>query len=365
MKLRNSKGNKKASNDRTFFEHRPTNQPLTVIQPIIIIIIIIIPIRITIAMDIDTLAISTKHLSYKYNNGSTGLADITLDLPWGSRTLLIGSNGAGKSTLLKLLAGKTLSSIGEVLIGGHDPFRGGSDATNITTYLGTEWASNPIVRRDIPVTVLIDSVGGSYYPERRDLLVKLLDVDLNWRMHQVSDGERRRVQLVMGLLKPWKVLLLDEVTVDLDVQVRYELLEFLKTETETRECAIVYATHIFDGLGHWPTNVVHIQAGQVLKNLDYHKDIIFTDAASTKEGASDGGLEDSFKFINDQQLFINKIKSLHPLALDWLVHDLTSRGSRAEDKNRVKWDDLKAELAKFYDGSSDRITEYFKRNRTQ
>ncbi|KAH3682691.1 hypothetical protein WICPIJ_006354 [Wickerhamomyces pijperi] len=315
-------------------------------------------------MTTPTLAIATNHLSYKYANGSTGLADITLQLPWGTRTLLIGSNGAGKSTLLKLLAGKTLSSIGEVLIGGHDPFRGGSDATHITTYLGTEWASNPIVRRDIPVTVLIDSVGGSVFPERRDLLVKLLDVDLRWRMHQVSDGERRRVQLVMGLLKPWKVLLLDEVTVDLDVQVRYELLDFLKQETEERECSIIYATHIFDGLGNWPTNVVHIQAGRVLKNLDYQKDISFVDGSADEKNGSSGDLQESFKFINEQQLLINKIKSLHPLALDWLVNDLSSRGTRVEDKNRVKWDDLKSQLEKFYDGSSDRITEYFKRNRT-
>jgi CCR4-NOT complex subunit CAF16 len=46
-------------------------------------------------------------------------------------------------------------------------------------------------------------------------------------MHQVSDGQRRRVQIVLGLLQPWDVLLLDEVTVDLDVVVRANLLNFL------------------------------------------------------------------------------------------------------------------------------------------
>jgi CCR4-NOT complex subunit CAF16 len=61
-----------------------------------------------------------------------------------------------------------------------------------------------------------------------------MDVDINWRMHQVSDGQRRRVQIVLGLLMPWDVLLLDEVTVDLDVVVRSNLLNFLKRETETR-----------------------------------------------------------------------------------------------------------------------------------
>lgn len=61
-----------------------------------------------------------------------------------------------------------------------------------------------------------------------------MDVDVNWHMHQVSDGQRRRVQIVLGLLMPWEVLLLDEVTVDLDVVVRSNLLNFLKKETETR-----------------------------------------------------------------------------------------------------------------------------------
>lgn len=58
-------------------------------------------------------------------------------------------------------------------------------------------------------------------------------------MHQISDGERRRVQLCMGLMGDWDVLLLDEVTVDLDVLVRSELLAFLIKESEERGATIV------------------------------------------------------------------------------------------------------------------------------
>ncbi|KAH3676173.1 hypothetical protein WICMUC_002195 [Wickerhamomyces mucosus] len=297
------------------------------------------------------LAIETKHLSYKYSNGKVGLADITLSLPWNSRALLIGSNGAGKSTLLRLLAGKTLSTIGQVAIGGNDPFRGGSDASSITTYLGTEWASNPIVRRDIPVTILIDSVGGSVYKERKDELVRLLDIDLSWRMHQVSDGERRRVQLCMGLLKPWKVLLLDEVTVDLDVLVRSELLSFLRRETETRKCSIIYATHIFDGLGDWPTHIVHIQGGKVLKDLKHGNDITYHNELTKPV------------ITEDDITKIQSIYSLHPLALEWLKNDLQTRGKREEgDLNRPKWEDLERDLKKYFDGG-DRVTSYFSATR--
>ena len=57
----------------------------------------------------------------------------------------------------------------------------------------------------------LNSVGGYRYKARRDMLLDILDVDLDWHMHSISDGERRRVQLVMGLMADWDVLLLDEV----------------------------------------------------------------------------------------------------------------------------------------------------------
>lgn len=70
---------------------------------------------------------------------------------------------------------------------------------------------NPVVRGDIVVEHFLDSVGGYRHKERRDRLLDILDVDLDWHMHTISDGERRRVQLCMGLMQPWDVLLLDEV----------------------------------------------------------------------------------------------------------------------------------------------------------
>src|SRR5271169_4592824 len=68
----------------------------------------------------------------------------------------------------------------------------------------------------------------------------------------------------MGLLRPWTVLLLDEVTVDLDVLVRSDLLEFLRLETESRVCTIVYCTHIFDGLAGWPSHLLKMSVGRVM-----------------------------------------------------------------------------------------------------
>jgi len=94
---------------------------------------------------------------------------------------------------------------------------------------------------------------------RRDELVRVLDIDRRWRMCRVSDGQRRRVQLMLGLLWPCKVLLLDEVTTDLDVIARGDLLAFLRAQDTT----ILYATHILEGLEDWATHLAYLHDGRI------------------------------------------------------------------------------------------------------
>ncbi|UZP44445.1 hypothetical protein NXS19_012257 [Fusarium pseudograminearum] len=135
----------------------------------------------------------------------------------------------------------------------------------------------------------------------------MLDVDTNWRMHAVSDGERRRVQLAMGLLRPWTVLLLDEITVDLDVLSRAEFLAWLKNETEIRECTIVYATHILDNLAGWPTHLAHMHLGTVKEWDEADKMLATIDGTVGASGNS----------------------RLGELVLGWLRDDLKERGPRS------------------------------------
>ena len=191
---------------------------------------------------------------------------------------------------------------GTVSIAGIDPFSTGLEGV---TYLGLEWVLNPIVRSDIAVPELLKSVGGDHYPARRDELIRILDVDTSWHLHAVSDGERRRVQLCMGLLRPWTVLLLDEITVDLDLLSRHNFLQFLKRETESRSCTIVYATHILDNLAAWPTHLVHMALGKVKK---------WDEMECFEIPPSDGGVEGNSR--------------LGQLVLQWLRDDLEERGPR-------------------------------------
>lgn len=57
---------------------------------------------------------------------------------------------------------------------------------------------------DFPVSKMVSGLSG-IDQKRKERLLEVLDIDMDWRMHLVSDGQRRRVQLLMGLLKPFEV----------------------------------------------------------------------------------------------------------------------------------------------------------------
>lgn len=194
------------------------------------------------AADACDLAVDVRGLTFFLSPVAPepALRDCTIALPRGSRCLLLGPNGAGKSTLLRLLAGKRMCKEGALATFGVNPFY--HTPAEPVSFLGTEWASNRIVvQSDIVVREFLDSVGGWRHAARRDRLLDLLDIDVEWHMNAISDGERRRVQLCMGLMVPAQLILLDEVTVDLDVQVRQDLLDFLVEETRERNATIVCA----------------------------------------------------------------------------------------------------------------------------
>merc|ERR1712054_293924 len=130
--------------------------------------------------------------------------------------------------------------------------------------MGSGSANSVPYQNDVSVEAMLNTLE-RVDEERLQELVEILDVNLKWRMHVVSDGQRRRVQILMSLIKPFEALLLDEVTVDLDVVARADLLEYLRKETETRGATILYATHIFDGLEEWATHLAQLSFGKLKK----------------------------------------------------------------------------------------------------
>jgi len=218
--------------------------------------------------------IKINDLTFRYPNEYVNmppvLQGVSINLERGTRCLLLGSNGAGKTTLLNIAGGKHMHGINNVQVLGQPSFHNTHPGITLLTgnwsravsFAGTSVA----YQADVTVRRMLETCG-DYDKSRLLRLLEVLDVNLSWRMHMVSDGQRRRVQILMGLLKPFEVLLLDEVTVDLDVVSRSDLLQYLKEETETRGATILYATHIFDGLDHWATHLAHIQTGGVIRKV--------------------------------------------------------------------------------------------------
>lgn len=203
--------------------------------------------------DEECAAIALNGLGFSYRE-KTVLHEVSMTLQRGSRCLLVGDNGAGKTTLLRILGGKHRVPEDKCSILGRASMFS-SELNFLRSYLGGDWGKRTVafvgygvpMTADIAVKNLMTHLQ-KQFPERKKRLYELLDIDPEWNMSYVSDGQRRRVQIMLGLLRPFELLLLDEITTDLDVVTRQDLLAFLREETEKRNVTIVYATHIFDGL---------------------------------------------------------------------------------------------------------------------
>nr|HEX4314587.1 ATP-binding cassette domain-containing protein [Kofleriaceae bacterium] len=204
-------------------------------------------------------AVEIRGLEFGYRGAPQKvLRGLDLDIARGARVLMIGANGAGKTTLMRVIAGKHMVSAEHVRVLGTSPFHDPSLSDRIEM-LGGRFPFEV----DLRVSEMLDRAI-DVDPARVAHLVDVLGVDRDWRMHAVSDGQRRRVQLLLGLMRPRDVLLLDEISTDLDLIARSDLLAFLRAETESpRRTTLIYATHIFDTLDEWATDLVYVVAGKV------------------------------------------------------------------------------------------------------
>ncbi|KAL1527200.1 hypothetical protein AB1Y20_015879 [Prymnesium parvum] len=224
-------------------------------------------------------AVCVRGLVWGYAAARTPqLRGLSFEVPRGCRCLLVGANGAGKTTLLRLIGGKHMIAPGAIEVLGHHAFHDLCLNTMVSLLSGDWTRSVACVGNGVPFqadfsveymatafmeALVRDGMSRELIAARMDRLVTLLDMDLSWRLHQVSDGQRRRAQLLLKLLRPSDLLLMDEVTTDLDVVSRQALLHFLREECEQRGATVIYSTHIFDGLDDWPTHMLHLKHGTV------------------------------------------------------------------------------------------------------
>jgi sulfate transport system ATP-binding protein len=176
----------------------------------------------------------------------TALSGVTLDVPEGSLTALLGPSGSGKSTLLRIIAGLEQPDVGHVLIDGAD-VTGTRPQDRGIGFVFQHYAAfaHMTVRENVAFGLRIRKRSKQEIKSRVDELLALVGLT-QWseqHPHQLSGGQRQRMALARALAIEPSVLLLDEPFGALDATVRAELRQWLRRLHDERGVTTVLVTH--------------------------------------------------------------------------------------------------------------------------
>jgi sulfate transport system ATP-binding protein len=191
-------------------------------------------------MRIDINAISKQFGDF------TALHDVSLEVPEGSLTSLLGPSGSGKSTLLRIIAGLEVPDSGTIMIDGTDVSRVSVQQRGIG-FVFQHYAAftHMSVRENVAFGLKIRKRPKAEVRDRVDELLGLVGLT-KWagqRPSQLSGGQRQRMALARALAVAPKVLLLDEPFGALDATVRAELRTWLRRLHDEQHVTTVLVTH--------------------------------------------------------------------------------------------------------------------------
>ena len=176
----------------------------------------------------------------------TALDDISLEIPDGSLTAVLGPSGSGKSTLLRIVAGLERPDSGEVLLAGEDATRLSPQRRNVG-FVFQHYAAfkHMTVRDNIAFALTIRKRPKQEIRERVDELLDLVQLSgfADRYPSKLSGGQRQRMALARALAARPRVLLLDEPFGALDARVRAELRDWLRRLHEEVHVTTVFVTH--------------------------------------------------------------------------------------------------------------------------
>jgi ABC-2 type transport system ATP-binding protein len=182
-----------------------------------------------------------SHLTKTYD-GHAALHDVNLRLDSGHLVALVGHNGAGKSTLLGIIAGLIEPTDGRVLVDGH--LAGSLPARAQLGYAG----DNPILYDDLSVWEHIEYVAALHDVEDwqapgRDLVERFGLADrVDDLPSRFSRGMRQKTALAIALVRPAKLVIVDEPFVGLDMKAQSALIDVLAA-CVAKGCTVIVATH--------------------------------------------------------------------------------------------------------------------------
>jgi ABC-2 type transport system ATP-binding protein len=214
-------------------------------------------------------ALLIKGLNKVYGNGFEALKDIDLAVKPGDFFALLGPNGAGKSTTIGIICSLVRKSTGLVQIFGHDIDQNFSAAKQFVGVVPQEFNFNQFEK---PLDILITQAGYYGIPEssaakRAEKYLKQLGL---WDKRDVpsrslSGGMKRRLMIARALIHEPKLLVLDEPTAGVDIELRRSMWEFLK-EINKQGTTIILTTHYLEEAESLCRNIAIIDQGQIIQN---------------------------------------------------------------------------------------------------
>jgi cell division transport system ATP-binding protein len=206
-----------------------------------------------------------------YQKESAALDDITLKIPKGDFVYITGPSGAGKSTLLKLLYGAEKPNRGQILIDGQNLTRmSPARISLLRRRMGIVFQDFKLLTtRTIfeNVAFPLEIQGKKRYEISKKVYqtLKLVGLEHKLQRHplELSGGEQQRVAIARALVVDPVVLLADEPTGNLDLEVTVEILELFRG-ANARGTTILLATHDREMIRRFPRRLIVLEAGRMV-----------------------------------------------------------------------------------------------------
>ncbi len=216
-----------------------------------------------------TPALALRNLRKTYANGLEALRGIDLEVAEGEFFALLGPNGAGKSTTIGIICSLVRKTAGTVEVFGHDLDRALNAAKSCIGLVPQEFNFNQFE----PVAEIVVNQAG-YYGIPRALAWRRAESVLKqlglWEKRggmarQLSGGMKRRLMIARALVHEPKLLILDEPTAGVDIEIRRSMWDFLR-EINTRGTTIILTTHYLEEAETLCRHIAIIDRGAIVEN---------------------------------------------------------------------------------------------------
>ncbi|MGB2131226.1 MAG: ABC transporter ATP-binding protein [Marinobacterium sp.] len=216
-----------------------------------------------------TTALAIQDLRKVYGNGFEALKGISLNVKQGDFFALLGPNGAGKSTTLGIVSSLVNKTSGKVSVFGHDIDTQLAQAKRCLGVVPQEFNFNPFEKvLDIVVTQAgYYGIGRTQATERAEHYLRKLGLweKRNERARMLSGGMKRRLMIARALVHEPRLLILDEPTAGVDIELRRSMWDFL-TEINAAGTTIILTTHYLEEAESLCRNIAIIDHGSIIQN---------------------------------------------------------------------------------------------------